>query len=216
MREFGAALCTFGPGDYRDMPWKNGAGCTTELLIAPPGASLADGFLWRLSMATVVESGPFSRFPGIDRTLLLLSGQGMELDHGAQGRGLLPGPLEPVRFPGEWATHGRLLNGPCLDFNVMSRRGQVQHEVGVTRPGLAPSPLPEAATVLVFCARGAAAISSCPGGIRAGELLRADGPGTSGLRVTAADPTTALVVVVIRPCAPDPGLSPKPVHAGGG
>ena len=89
-------LRIFGPGDFRVMPWKNGAGSTTELLIDPPGATLAGGFRWRVSMATVAESGPFSSFPGLDRTLLLLEGEGMELDHGPHGRALLPGPLVPV------------------------------------------------------------------------------------------------------------------------
>jgi len=144
-----------GPADYRHMPWKNGGGSTTELRIEPPGATLAGGFRWRLSMAAVPESGPFSAFPGLDRTLLLLSGRGMELDHGPHGRALLAGPLEPVRFPGEWATFGRLVDGPCVDFNVMSARGQVRHEVAILRPGTVPSSLPEAYTVLVYDSTGA-------------------------------------------------------------
>ena len=187
-----------GPGDYRPMPWKNGGGSTMELLVEPPGATLAGGFRWRLSMAAVPESGPFSAFPGLDRTLLLLSGRGMELDHGPHGRALLAGPLEPVRFPGEWATFGRLVDGPCVDFNVMSARGQVRHEVAILRPGTVPSSLPEASTVLVYCACGAAAVTGCPGGLTAGELLRADGAEGAGLTVTAEDPATALVVVSLE------------------
>jgi hypothetical protein len=55
--------------------------------------------------------------------------------------------------------------------------------------------------VLLFCATGAAAVPSCPGGgLLAGELLRVDG-GTSGLLVTAAGANAALVVVTIRPAA---------------
>jgi len=191
-------MVKLGPADYRHMPWKNGGGSTTELLIEPPGATLAGGFRWRLSMAAVAESGPFSAFPGLDRTLLLLSGRGMELDHGPHGRALLAGPLEPVRFPGEWATFGRLLDGPCVDFNVMSARGQVRHEVAILRPGPVPSPLPEAQTVLVYCASGGAAVTGCPGGLMAGELFRADGAEASGLMATAEDPGTALVVVTFR------------------
>jgi environmental stress-induced protein Ves len=179
------------------MPWKNGGGSTTELLIEPPGATLAVGFRWRISMATVVESGPFSRFPGCDRTLLLLAGQGMELDHGPHGRALLPGPLEPVVFPGEWATCGRLLGGPCLDFNVMSRRGEVFHDVTIMQLGPTPQPLPEAPTVLVYGARGTAAVTSVALGLRPGELLRIDGRGASGLMAAAVDATAALVVVAI-------------------
>jgi environmental stress-induced protein Ves len=190
-------IVKLGPADYRTMPWKNGAGSTTELLIEPPGATLAGGFRWRVSMATVAESGPFSRFPGIDRTLLLLEGQGLELDHGPHGRALLPGPLVPVRFPGEWTTSGRLLGGPCRDFNVMSRRDALLHEVVMLHVGV-PAALPEAPVVLAYCCRGSAQVST---GVElgAGELLRIDGQGSSGLMIRAASGSADLAVVAFRP-----------------
>lgn len=187
---------SFGPDAFRVMPWKNGAGSTTELLIEPPGASLAGGFRWRLSRATVAASGPFSCFPGYDRTLLLLEGQGLELDHGAHGTALLPGPLVPARFPGEWTTQGRLLAGPCLDFNVMSRRGEIRHNLIIIHLG-PPATLPEAPVVLVYCATGAAAVGAGAHPLRRGELLRVDGPGASGLQVRAADGEGDLVVVAL-------------------
>ena len=193
------AVRKLGPGDFRVMPWKNGAGSTTELAIEPPGATLAGGFLWRVSMATVAESGPFSSFPGFDRTLLLLEGQGLELDYGAHGRALLPGPLEPARFRGEWATRGRLLGGPCRDFNVMSRRGAIEHEVNIIYPGPEPSGLPEAPTVLVFCCAGTAGVTGLADGLRAGELLRIDGGGGSGIMVRAGHGAAPLAVVALRP-----------------
>jgi len=190
-----------GPGDFRTMPWKNGGGATTELLIEPPGATL-DGFCWRLSMATVASSGPFSSFPGIDRTLLLLEGGGLELDHGPHGRVLLPGPLEPAAFAGEWPTSGRLLDGPCRDFNVMSDRARVRHRLLVLRPGPAPAALPAAPTVLVFCAGGRAALSAGPGlqlELPAGELLRLDlEPSDRPALAAALAPATALVVVTLE------------------
>ena len=66
------------PADYRPMPWKNGAGRTTEIAAHPAGAAL-DAFAWRVSIADVERDGPFSRFPGIDRTIVLLDGAGMRL-----------------------------------------------------------------------------------------------------------------------------------------
>ncbi len=69
------------PADFHPMPWKNGAGRTTEIAVYPPGASL-DAFLWRVSIADVERDGPFSRFPGIDRTIVLLEGGGMRLRSG--------------------------------------------------------------------------------------------------------------------------------------
>ncbi len=86
--------------EARRMPWKNGGGTTLELAVAPPGATLDSGFAWRLSSAEVAASGPFSAFPGLERTLLLLAGDGFRLDFGARGTVILDRPLEPVRFSG--------------------------------------------------------------------------------------------------------------------
>jgi hypothetical protein len=135
------------------MPWKDGGGSTTEVLIHPPGATLAGGFLWRISMAQVPASGPFSSFPGIDRSLMLLSG-GMVLDHGEHGMQFLKAPLEPVGFSGDWATQGRLLCGPCRDFNVLSARGRVRHRLTVVRPRGGTAILPEAPRRVLICLEG--------------------------------------------------------------
>lgn len=64
--------------EYKTMPWKNGGGVTVEIAIHPPSASM-DAFDWRISMATVAQDGPFSSFPGIDRTLAIIEGNGMAL-----------------------------------------------------------------------------------------------------------------------------------------
>lgn len=69
---------------YARMPWKNGGGETREIAIFPPAANL-DTLDWRISMAVVAQDGPFSSFPGIDRTLCVIEGAGMELDFGAGG-----------------------------------------------------------------------------------------------------------------------------------
>jgi uncharacterized protein len=65
--------------DYRRMPWKNGGGETAEIAVFPEGATL-DDFDWRISMATVSADGPFSLFPGVDRTLSVLEGDGPIID----------------------------------------------------------------------------------------------------------------------------------------
>jgi hypothetical protein len=183
------------------MPWKNGGGSTTQLVIEPPGGSLAAGFDYRLSMAAVPASGPFSSFPGIDRTLLLVAGAGMELDHGAQGRSLLAGPWQPVTFSGDWATVGRLLGGPCRDFNVMTARDRYRHRVTILRPGAEPTALPEAPVVLAYCARGRVRLGGGAGDLGAGRLLRLEGGGSSALAVTGSGGDTLLVVVALWPVA---------------
>jgi hypothetical protein len=182
-----------GPAQYREMPWKNGGGSTTELLIHPPGATLDGGFLWRISMAEVGVSGPFSAFPGIDRTLMLLRGGGMELDHGARDLQRLERPLEPVSFSGDWNTHGRLLDGPCRDFNVLSARGRVRHALTVLRLGSAPVALPAAPRLLVIGLEGRAEVA----GEKLDPMELLEWEDTSDLMARAKDEGAVVAVVEI-------------------
>lgn len=120
------------PADYRVMPWKNGQGTTTEIAAFPPGAGL-DAFTWRISIADITSSGPFSSFPGIDRILLQTAGEPMTLVHQDD---VLPTAcrltlLSPVRFPGERVIHGDVPTPPVRDFNVMTRRDRAFASVAV-------------------------------------------------------------------------------------
>jgi len=103
-------------------PWKNGGGLTRTLAVHPPGATLTD-FLWRISLAEVATSGPFSSFPGIDRTIILWRGHGMGLESAHQSTHYLNQPLQPYTFPGELPIQATLLDGPTTDLNLMLRRG---------------------------------------------------------------------------------------------
>ena len=111
--------------DCRTMPWKNGGGETTEVAVSPAGASL-DAFDWRVSMARVASDGPFSLFPGIDRNLTVLEGAGIDLEpHGNASIRLTP-DSPPYAFPGDIPLDARLVDGPILDLNVMTRRGRAR------------------------------------------------------------------------------------------
>ena len=82
-------------------------------------------------MASVASDGPFSFFPGVDRQLLILEGGGLELTF-QDGRQLVLERLGlPLSFAGEEPIASRLLDGPVLDFNVMTRRGQWAAQVDV-------------------------------------------------------------------------------------
>jgi uncharacterized protein len=113
---------------FRTMPWKNGGGETIEIMASPEGAAL-DAFDWRISMARVAQDGPFSLFPGIDRSLSILEGEGMMLAVEGHGETLLTRQSLPFVFPGDATTSSRLLAGPILDLNVMTRRGRCQAAV---------------------------------------------------------------------------------------
>lgn len=112
--------------EYRRERWKNGLGWTREILRHP---AAGDAWDWRLSIAEVDKDGPFSAFPGCDRELVLLSGEGMRL-HFEDGDcvTLLP-PHSRHRFSGERALAAELLAGPTHDFNAMWRRSVVDVSV---------------------------------------------------------------------------------------
>ena len=122
------------PADHLIMPWKNGLGFTREIAIDPPGASMSDaGFRWRLSIATVDQSGPFSSFPGIDRTIMVIEGKGMELAVAGQAPQRLDHCFVPFSFPGDAATECKLIDGPIRDFNLMVNRKILSAQTTVSR-----------------------------------------------------------------------------------
>lgn len=125
---------------YRRAPWKNGYGTTLDIAIAP-GSEPA----WRVSLANIERAGPFSDFTGYDRTIVVVSGTGcvLRFDDGEVA------PLEALRpygFRGERAVSADLQNGPVEALNVMSKRIECAHRVGVHRPG---APLQEPRGALV-------------------------------------------------------------------
>ena len=66
------------PRDFRRMPWKNGAGRTAEIAAWSPDTGDA-GFAWRVSIAEIERDAAFSAWRGVDRTFVLLDGDGVVL-----------------------------------------------------------------------------------------------------------------------------------------
>lgn len=121
--------------DLARVPWKNGGGTTAEIAAFPEGSAF-ETFGWRISMADVASNGPFSIFPSIERTLIVVEGDGIELD--VEG---IVYPLDKaspkLSFSGDDMTTGRLLSGPIRDLNVMTRRGQFRHRTRFVESGVA-------------------------------------------------------------------------------
>lgn len=143
------------PAEHRVMPWRNGGGSTAEIAIEPAGADLPAGFDWRLSIATIERDGPFSAFPGYDRTIMLIEGNGMMLDFGAGKAERIAARFELFEFAGEAAVECRLLGGPIRDFNLMIRRAALGAEAHVVE--LADDPLAlatDGGTLLIHCLEG--------------------------------------------------------------
>lgn len=112
--------------DCPPSPWKNGGGITRQLLIRPAAANL-DDFALRVSVADVDSDGPFSCFDGIDRTLTLLEGGGLQLQRDDAPLATLQADSPLLHFAGEWPISSQRLAGKVRDFNIMTRRSRCHH-----------------------------------------------------------------------------------------
>ena len=135
------------------VPWKNGGGSTTEIAISPSGSGFQD-FDWRISLATISESGPFSVFRGIDRTLALVEGPGVILDIDGARRITLNEEDPTIEFAGESIIRAAPIDGPTTDFNVMTRRAWCQHRFGRRRLDGASTFAPRGDMAILFLAEG--------------------------------------------------------------
>lgn len=115
-------------GEHLKMPWKNGQGITREV-ISRPASDGSGGFDWRISLATVGASGPFSVFLGIERTIAVLQGDGMQLTVDGRREPPLLVDSPPFAFSGNAEVQADCLGGETLDLNVMSRCGVVVHRM---------------------------------------------------------------------------------------
>lgn len=134
-------------------PWKNGGGITHEAIRVPASG---EPFRWRVSVAHIEASGPFSDFAGYHRKMVLLRGAGIALNFANGEQRELRQVGELVEFDGALSTHCELLDGPCVDLNLMVSKSMGTVPVRVERLS---APLPVSAScdesTLVFCIDGA-------------------------------------------------------------
>ena len=105
--------------DVPPIPWRNGGGVTRELVTWPN----AEHWRWRMSVAQIDQSGPFSRFEGIQRWFAVLDGAGVCLTLDQRSHDLRPHSA-PLSFDGETPLDCRLTGGPAQAFNLMLQRDQ--------------------------------------------------------------------------------------------
>ncbi len=113
-------------------PWRNGRGITRTVAVDAAGAD----WRWRISLADLSGTAPFSRFPGVDRSAVLVRGSGLALSVDGAGSEL-ERPGQRRDFAGEsdvWAATPR---GPARLWNVMTRRGAAHAELRwLTQPAV--------------------------------------------------------------------------------
>lgn len=186
------------------MPWKNGLGTTAEIAIDPPGADLGSRFRWRLSIATVQGSGPFSTFSGYERTIMLIEGRGMDLAVGSASPRRLDRPFEPFVFPGDAPVECSLIDGPVRDFNLMVDRSLLHSHTEVWQLGSLPRAIaPSPGDRIVHCFDGTidltmdAARWSCRLGPDDTAIVPRGEPGNSGGQMSAVASGRATIAVIV-------------------
>lgn len=106
-------------------PWKNGKGTTRQIIRYPEDSTL-DDFIFRVSIASVTETGPFSSYPKIDRSLAVLEGSDLELN--LNNKIILFIPQNTIiHFDGVDKAVVTACPNDVLDFGVMSRQGLAIH-----------------------------------------------------------------------------------------
>jgi environmental stress-induced protein Ves len=107
--------------DVAPLPWRGGGGVTRELLAWPT----PQDWDWRISVAELESSGPFSRFEGVERWFAVLGGAGVRLTADGQAH-TLSAQGAPLCFDGAQDCVCELIDGACEGFNLMLRRGRSQ------------------------------------------------------------------------------------------
>ncbi|WP_244831431.1 HutD family protein [Caballeronia sp. TF1N1] len=123
-----APLASFAP-----QAWRNGGGTTRALAEDTEGG-------WRISLADVERDGPYSRFPGMTRQSLVMTGAGVTLQDDAVQCHLRRGIA--MEYDGGVAWQATLHDGPVVALNVMALRGRYRARI---------EPLRDAAFVPLEC-----------------------------------------------------------------
>ena len=180
------------PSQWLRQPWRNGRGTTHEIVRA----SAADGELaLRISVADIVEPGPFSHFAATRRWLGLLAGGPVTLEI-AGARMTLADIGDGVAFAGDAPAAAVDVPTPSRDLNVMWRAG-LDVAVQVWRAGDAGSAAGRSVAVVVLA--GVVRLAAAGAGPRFALATHACAYATDDARCALAIdelPIGALAVVV--------------------
>ena len=169
--------------------WANGGGITREVVAWPdPG-----DWQWRISLAEVAESGPFSILSDVDRTIVLVSQGRLALDFGTHAIEL--SRWVPFDFRGEAPVFGRIGGTATEDLNVMTRRGHFTSVVRVFSSSAEMFVVAGVERVVVLLAGS--------GRVQMGDLVYELGPGdafhtTEAISVSASL-EASLAIIEIHP-----------------
>lgn len=163
------------------VPWANGLGMSRVIfgLDGPASRSQASPGHCRLSSTRIERDCPFSFYPGLDRTIVLLGGNGFELVHDAIETQVAAHRFDTLRFHGDRQTHCRLLDGPVEVLNLMASRDFARCELVAMTLAETPSRHRLTPSVRALYLLGGAVEARLGGDpilvMQAGDALRFDG-----------------------------------------
>ncbi len=92
---------------------------TTDICLLPPGASHEE-FQFRVSLSDIDRVAPFSAFPGVDRFITMIQGNGVELEF--ERESILLSINQTYHFDSGLCPVGSPIDGNAQVLNVMFRR----------------------------------------------------------------------------------------------
>jgi len=197
--------------EIESVPWKNMAGRTKELHVFPEDSDF-NSFEWRVSVAEVVASGAFSTFENVDRSIVLLDGDGFDMKLDRERSHSLSEPFSPFSFAGECHVDVTLRGSGTLDLNLMVRRGvRAGKLVIVTSAEWAPLPCD---TALIYLAKGNAFLSAGSAQENLRPLDFVIFHANRDLPEFRCEPGAVLIAVCVqRKChSSDAAISDEPLH----
>ena len=111
-------------------PWKNGRG-VTRILCDDSDGDPASPWSWRISIAEITGTQPYSPYPGVHRGQVALGPGDVRLN--LNGRPTLLRVEQVIEFEGEDEVSATPLAAGFLDLNVMTRRDAWRSDVEIFR-----------------------------------------------------------------------------------
>jgi environmental stress-induced protein Ves len=110
------------------MSWKNGLGITKQIDIQPLNSTTTSTFSWRLSSAIVSGNNTFSSFPGYDRILIVLKGDGLILNKTIK----MEPCMNPYYFSGEEPINCQVIGDEnVIDYGIIFRRDHFKASLNI-------------------------------------------------------------------------------------
>ncbi|CAF1649323.1 unnamed protein product [Rotaria magnacalcarata] len=189
---------------HKQMAWKNGGGVTSEIARAPDNEQ--EDFDWRLSIAQVKSpGGAFSVFPGIDRTLCVVSPNELYLTVESSSGNIihLNQNSLPYSFAGESSITCQIQSETLTDFNVMTRRTKFRHDVERIKMELKQEKKINALAndeEIMFIIVGQGQVVTNDGiQMAIGDALQIDQQHSSDIKISAQTENTQLYIVRLNP-----------------